>query len=67
MLKILEPFWKRASLGHRAAPLKKGSRISQIPVNGIHRDDHHRTHHQLDIGAIFMREVFPFVVAGETN
>jgi len=29
MLKILEPFWNRASLGCRAAPLKKVSRISK--------------------------------------
>jgi len=65
MLKILEPFWKRASLGHHAAPLKNGSRISQIPANGIHRDDHHWTHWLLDIGAIFTREVFPFVAVGE--
>jgi len=46
MLKILEPFWNRASLwlGCRAAPLKKGSRISKIPANVIHCADHHRTH-----------------------
>ena len=44
MLKILEPFWKGASLGRCAAPLKKGSRISQIPANGIHRTERHRVH-----------------------
>ena len=44
MLKILEPFWKGASLGRRAAPLKKGSRIFQIPANGIHRAERCREH-----------------------
>jgi hypothetical protein len=44
MFKILKPFWNRASLGCRAAPLKKCLRISKIPVNGIHCADHHRMH-----------------------
>ena len=60
MLKILEPFWKGASLGPHAAPLKKGSRISQIPANGIALSvigciDY------LAYGGIFTRAVFPFV------
>ncbi len=44
MLKILEPFWNRASLGCRAAPLKKGSRISQIPENDIDRAERRQVH-----------------------
>ena len=36
MLKIIEPNLKGASLGCRAASLKNGSRIYEIPANGIH-------------------------------
>jgi hypothetical protein len=44
MLKILEPFWNRALLGCYEAPLKKGSRISLIPKNGINPNGDHRIH-----------------------
>ena len=44
MLKILKPFWNRASLGCLAASFYKGSRISKIPANGIHQADHHWMH-----------------------
>ena len=61
MLKILEPNWKRASLGCFSAPLKKGLRIFKIPANGGHRADHHRRHW---LASYFVRTVFPFVLEG---
>ena len=64
MLKMEEPNWNRASLGCCEAPLKNGSSISRIPVNGIHRADHHWTHWSSAIGAIFTRAVFPFAAKG---
>jgi hypothetical protein len=42
MLKILLPFWNRALLGCSEAPLKKSSRISLIPKNGINCNGDHQ-------------------------
>jgi hypothetical protein len=37
MLKVEEPIWNRSSLGCHVAPIKYGSSISPISVNGIHQ------------------------------
>ena len=44
MLKVEEPIWNRSSLGCHAAPIKNGSSISPISVNGIHRAERRRVH-----------------------
>jgi len=68
MLKILETKRKRASLGCRVAPLKNGSRIYEIPANGIHRAEPDQRHRlsifYLAYGTFFMR-MFLSAVAGE--
>ena len=61
MLKILEPNRKGASLGCRAAPLKNGSRIYEIPANGIHRAEPDQRH-QLSIFYLYLTELFLHVL-----
>jgi hypothetical protein len=69
MLKIVEPNRKGASLGCLAAPLKNGSRIYEIPANGIHRAEPDQRHRlfifYLAYGTFFTRAMFLSAVAGE--
>ncbi len=69
MLKILEPNRKEASLGCRAAPLKNGSRIYEIPANGIDRAEPDQRHRlsifYLACGTFFTHAMFLSAVAGE--
>ena len=58
MLKVEKPIWNRSSLGCHAAPIKKGSSISLISANGIHRTERRRVHL---LSSFFTRAVFPFV------
>ena len=61
MLKVEEPIWNRSSLGCHVAPIKNGSSISPISVNGIHELSVVGCIDYLAYGGIFTSAMFPFV------